>query len=66
VTKAAPKRAGFDEILYPGELSQRLQREGLASGTVRIPAPHFRAIVKLATELDLQDAFETNVADKKE
>ncbi len=52
--KASPKKAGAAEILYPGEKSQRLQRERVASGKIAIPRNHYRALAELAKELKLE------------
>jgi LDH2 family malate/lactate/ureidoglycolate dehydrogenase len=49
----APRRAGVDEILYPGLGSQRLRRERRARGTVDVPTPQLDALVQLAAELNL-------------
>jgi LDH2 family malate/lactate/ureidoglycolate dehydrogenase len=55
-TKSVPTKAGVDEVLYPGERSQQLQREGRASGTVRIPISHYNAFLELADELGISTA----------
>ncbi|HEV8298035.1 MAG TPA: Ldh family oxidoreductase [Acidimicrobiales bacterium] len=51
---AAPRRAGADEILYPGQRSQRLRRERRARGTVEVPQPQLDALVELAREIGLE------------
>ena len=52
--KATPKVPGVAEIVYPGERSQRLQREGKTSGVVSIPASHYHGLVDLAKELGME------------
>jgi LDH2 family malate/lactate/ureidoglycolate dehydrogenase len=56
-TKAAPKKSGVAEVLYPGERSQQLQREGLARGTAKLPVSHYRALTDLAAELGLDETL---------
>jgi LDH2 family malate/lactate/ureidoglycolate dehydrogenase len=53
--KASPRRAGADEILYPGEKSQRLRNERKAGGVCAIPAVQVDQLVELATDLGLAD-----------
>jgi LDH2 family malate/lactate/ureidoglycolate dehydrogenase len=55
--KSSPTRAGVDEILYPGELSQRLKRERKAAGRFLLPETHYHELVKLAEELGLDAAL---------
>jgi LDH2 family malate/lactate/ureidoglycolate dehydrogenase len=57
--KAAPKREGVAEILYPGEGSQRLKRQRRESGTIELPQSHYRDLVALAVDLGLGDALGT-------
>ncbi|MEO8691895.1 MAG: Ldh family oxidoreductase [Acidimicrobiales bacterium] len=49
----APRRDGFDEILYPGMRSQQLRRAHRARGSVDVPAPQLDALLALAGELNL-------------
>jgi LDH2 family malate/lactate/ureidoglycolate dehydrogenase len=49
--KAAKRRKGVEEILYPGEGSQRLRREREALGVFALPESHFRALCAMADEL---------------
>jgi LDH2 family malate/lactate/ureidoglycolate dehydrogenase len=51
--KQAPRRLGVDEILYPGEKSQRLRRRSHDRNVVVIPRSHYDALVALAGELSL-------------
>ncbi len=53
--KASPKRAGVDEILYPGEQSQRLKRQRREGGKLLIPASQFEAVMAVARALDLHE-----------
>ena len=55
--KASPRRPGVSEILYPGEGSQQLQREGKASGLISMPASHYHGLVSLAKELGMEGAI---------
>lgn len=55
--KASPPKKGGKPILYPGESSQRLQREKRKAGKVAIPASQYRAFVKLAEELGMKGAL---------
>jgi LDH2 family malate/lactate/ureidoglycolate dehydrogenase len=55
--KASPTKAGVDEILYPGELSQRLKRERRAAGRFLLPETHYHELAKLAEELGLSAAL---------
>ena len=55
--KGAPKKEGVTEILYPGERSSKLQREGKESGTLSIPASHYHGLVGLAIELGMEGAL---------
>jgi LDH2 family malate/lactate/ureidoglycolate dehydrogenase len=52
--RAAPKRAGVEEILYPGEMSQRLKRQRRETGLMAMPASHYRGLVELAQELGIE------------
>jgi LDH2 family malate/lactate/ureidoglycolate dehydrogenase len=52
--KASPKRPGVDEILYPGEMSQRLKRQRKEAGVFLLPASHYEALVALAKDLGLE------------
>jgi LDH2 family malate/lactate/ureidoglycolate dehydrogenase len=47
-SKAAKISEGMDDILYPGERSQRLQRERLATGRLSIPQSHRDALADIA------------------
>jgi LDH2 family malate/lactate/ureidoglycolate dehydrogenase len=51
--KSSPKRAGVDEILYPGEMSQRLKRQRRQTGHFLVPLSHYQALVALSEELGL-------------
>lgn len=55
--KASPLKKGGKAILYPGESSQRLQREKRKAGKVAIPATQYQAFVKLAEELGMTGAL---------
>ena len=50
----APRRAGVDEILYPGMRSQQLRRARRERGWVDIPLPQLDALLELAADLDIQ------------
>ena len=52
--KATPRKPGVSEILYPGERSQQLQRDGKASGGVSMPASHYHGLVGLSKELGME------------
>jgi LDH2 family malate/lactate/ureidoglycolate dehydrogenase len=47
-TKGHPRRKGVDEILYPGEKSQRLKRERNKVGMISIPESHFKGLCDVA------------------
>jgi L-2-hydroxycarboxylate dehydrogenase (NAD+) len=49
----APRRAGVDAILYPGQESQRIKREAWRRGTVEVPVTHIAGLIELAEELNL-------------
>jgi L-2-hydroxycarboxylate dehydrogenase (NAD+) len=49
-TRKSPKRSGSDEILYPGERSQRLQQRRYSLGTVMIARSNVTMLVALASE----------------
>jgi len=51
--KRSPRRAGVEEILYPGERSQQLKRERRASGRISLPVSQLRELESLAAEFDL-------------
>ena len=51
--KAHPRREGVEEILYPGEKSQRLKREREKAGVIAIPEAHYKAVCELADELHM-------------
>ena len=53
--KAAPRRPDTEEILYPGELSQRLRRERSQRGEMAIPASALSDLVAVARELGLPE-----------
>ena len=55
--KAAPLKIGVPEILYPGERSTQLQREGKEGGYVAIPASHYHGLAELAKELGMEGAI---------
>ena len=55
--KASPTKAGVDEILYPGELSQRLKRERKAAGKFLLLETHYHELLKLGEELGLSEAL---------
>jgi LDH2 family malate/lactate/ureidoglycolate dehydrogenase len=57
VVKGSPKKAGVDEILYPGQRSQRLIRERREAGDALIPASHYHGLVELAKEIGLDGAL---------
>ena len=57
--KAAKKRDGVSEILYPGEGSQRLRREREALGVLPLPVSHYAALCALAVELDVEPPLKT-------
>lgn len=48
--KAAPRQEGVDEILYPGERSQRIKRARAERGVVTLPASHLDGMVSVAVE----------------
>jgi L-2-hydroxycarboxylate dehydrogenase (NAD+) len=48
--KRSPRKAGVDEILYPGERSQALKGARRAAGAIAVPRSHFEGLVQLATE----------------
>ena len=52
--KASPKKPEVADILYPGERSQQLQREGKERNEVSIPASHYHALVELAGEIGME------------
>ena len=52
--KAAKKREGVAEILYPGEGSQRLRRERERSGVLPVPATQFAALCAMAKEIGVE------------
>ena len=49
--KGAPRRQGVDEVLYPGEKSQRLRRERERAGAVALPESHVKALDAFAAEI---------------
>jgi len=49
--KASGTREGVPEILYPGEKSQRLQRERRAADIFELPRSHYENFCRLAAEL---------------
>ena len=51
--KSSPKKPGVVDILYPGERSQQLQREGRERNQVSMPASHYHALVELAGEMGM-------------
>jgi LDH2 family malate/lactate/ureidoglycolate dehydrogenase len=53
--KAAPRAAGVDEILYPGEKSQRLRRQREQAGILALPASHADALDAMARRLGLAE-----------
>lgn len=52
--KGAPRKAGVAEILYPGERSQQLQREGREAGLLSLPSSHYHGLVGLAKDLGME------------
>lgn len=48
----APRKAGVEEILYPGLRSQQLKRERRAAGVIAIPRTHFEAMRTLGASVD--------------
>ena len=54
VVKGAPRKPGVTGILYPGERSQQLQREGRGAGGISIPPSHYQWLVGLAKELGME------------
>jgi LDH2 family malate/lactate/ureidoglycolate dehydrogenase len=55
--KAEPTRPGFAEILYPGEMSQRLKRQRRREGVFLLPASHYDALATLSEELGLEETL---------
>src|SRR5262249_48963348 len=53
--KAARRRAGVDEILYPGEGSQRLRRGREKLGLVPLPRSHYTALCELARQVGVPE-----------
>jgi LDH2 family malate/lactate/ureidoglycolate dehydrogenase len=53
--KASPRKAGVDEIVYPGERSQRLKRERQAAGRFLMPRSHYDVLNALGEELGLNE-----------
>ncbi|MBW2499538.1 MAG: Ldh family oxidoreductase [Deltaproteobacteria bacterium] len=51
---SAPRKAGAEEILYPGQRSQQLKRERRESGFVELPESHFEGMCVLARELGIE------------
>lgn len=51
--KAHPRREGVEEILYPGEKSQRLKREREQAGIIAIPEEHYKAVCEMADEFHM-------------
>jgi LDH2 family malate/lactate/ureidoglycolate dehydrogenase len=52
--KASPTRPGVEEILYPGELSQRIRRQRRDAGSFLIPAHQYQNLLQMARTLDLE------------
>jgi L-2-hydroxycarboxylate dehydrogenase (NAD+) len=50
VVKSSPTRAGVAEILYPGEKSQRLQRQRKEADRFAVPRTYYERFVELARE----------------
>ena len=50
----APRVAGTDAILYPGQRSQQLKRERRAAGVVEVPESHYAGMCKLAAEVGME------------
>jgi len=48
--KSHPRRDGVEEILYPGEKSQRLKRERETAGLIAVPESHYESLCALADE----------------
>ncbi|MEE9286310.1 MAG: Ldh family oxidoreductase [Dehalococcoidia bacterium] len=55
--KASARKPGVEEILYPGEGSQRLKRQRKAAGQFAIPASHYHGLVGLAKDLGMEGAL---------
>ena len=55
--RAVPLRPGSTEVLYPGEGSQRLHREGKARDRVTIPSSQYHDLAALAKELGMEGAI---------
>ena len=49
----SPRRAGVEEILYPGEKSQRLKREREQANMIAIPESHYQGLCTVADEFGL-------------
>jgi LDH2 family malate/lactate/ureidoglycolate dehydrogenase len=47
----APRKAGVDEILYPGAKSQQLKRARRAAGVIDIPQSHYDAMRDLGASI---------------
>jgi LDH2 family malate/lactate/ureidoglycolate dehydrogenase len=50
---ASPTLPGVEEILYPGELSQRIRRQRQEAGSFLIPVHHYQDLLEIARTLDL-------------
>jgi LDH2 family malate/lactate/ureidoglycolate dehydrogenase len=53
--KASPTRSGVQEILYPGERSQRLKRERRSADRFLLPVSHYQGLRALGQELGLDE-----------
>lgn len=50
---SSPRKEGVDEILYPGQRSQKLQRQGRERDSVTMPASQYHDLAALAQELGM-------------
>jgi LDH2 family malate/lactate/ureidoglycolate dehydrogenase len=55
--KASPTRPGVDEILYPGELSQRIRRQRQEAGSFLLPVHQYQNLLEIARTLDLETSL---------
>jgi LDH2 family malate/lactate/ureidoglycolate dehydrogenase len=64
--KASPRRDGVDEILYPGETSQRLRAERERAGVCAVPSAQLDDLIALAAEIGVPLAVEVESAQPEE
>ena len=50
---SSPRKEGVDQILYPGQRSQKLQRQGRERDSVTMPASQYHDLSALAKELGM-------------